>query len=114
HPLSPRQAQLLPLPRRGPSHATCRECESTFHQTRSKPGLGAWSGHCAETSPWPVSRQPHHGIYVSVEAIMRKKAGELTSFLRALDETVGLYVWESWLSAAISHSLMSSECIYDS
>ena len=34
----------------------------------------------------------HFSIH-SVETIMRKKAGELTSFLRALDQTVGLYVF---------------------
>ena len=43
----------------------------------------------------------HFSIH-SVEVIMRKKAGVLTSFLRALDQTVGLYVFDTTLADEVS------------
>ena len=38
---------------------------------------------------------------------MRKKAGELTSFLRALDQTVGLYVYDKTLADEVSASILT-------
>ena len=48
----------------------------------------------------------HFSIH-SVEAIMRKNAGELTSFLRALDQTVGLYVFDTTLADEVSASILT-------
>src|SRR5206468_6150982 len=48
----------------------------------------------------------HFSIH-SVEAIMRKNAGELTSFLRALDQTVGLYVFDTTLTDEVSASILT-------
>jgi len=38
---------------------------------------------------------------------MRKKAGVLTSFLRALDQTVGLYVFDTTLADEVSASILT-------
>jgi len=48
----------------------------------------------------------HFSIH-SVEAIMRNNGGELTSFLRALDLTVGLYVFDKTLADEFSASILT-------
>ena len=48
----------------------------------------------------------HFSIH-SVETVMRKKAGVLTSFLRALDQTVGLYVFDTTLADEVSASILT-------
>jgi len=48
----------------------------------------------------------HFSIH-SVEAIVRKKAGELSSFLRALDQSVGLYVYDTTLADEVSASILT-------
>src|SRR3989454_10487912 len=54
----------------------------------------------------------HFSIH-SVEAIMRKKAGVLTSFLRALDQTVGLYVLDTTLPDEVSASILTGTTTLD-
>ena len=54
----------------------------------------------------------HFSIH-SVEAIMRKKGGELTSFLRAVDQTVGLYLIDTTLSDEVSVSILTGSTKLD-
>jgi predicted nucleic acid-binding protein len=54
----------------------------------------------------------HFSVH-SVEAIMRKNGGELTSFLRALDQTVGLYLFDTTLSDEVSASILTGSTKLD-
>ncbi len=47
----------------------------------------------------------HFSIH-SIEAIMRKRGNELTSFLRVLDQTSGLYVFDTTVSDEVSASIL--------
>ncbi len=44
---------------------------------------------------------------------MRKRPGELTSFLRALDQTVGLYVFDTTLADEVSASILTGSTKLD-
>lgn len=48
----------------------------------------------------------HFSIH-SIEAIMRKHGNELTSFLRVLDQTSGLYVFDTSVSDEVSASILT-------
>jgi predicted nucleic acid-binding protein len=54
----------------------------------------------------------HFSVH-SVEAIMRSKGSELTSFLRTLDQTTGLYVFDTTLSDEVSVSILSGSTKLD-
>ena len=48
-----------------------------------------------------------HFTIHSIEAIMRKRSNELASFLRVLDQTSGLYVFDTTVSDEVSVSIMT-------
>lgn len=48
----------------------------------------------------------HFSIHL-IEAIMRKRGNELTPFLRVLDQTSGLYVFDTTVSDEVSASILT-------